>query len=181
LAFHVTPKKESIKDFRLKIKNKTRKTLTLNKEEWVNRVNPIIRGKVNYYLTIVKAIKANEELGQNSHCTTRWMRSILLDLDGYIRRRLRVAFIHKHPNQKKEQKMRYKWNNNFFVGIKLIPAYWLYLNKALGYTLEQYLEEMREKGKRKQRNAIRRAKEKGEEYYTPHRLQKMQNAWNASS
>ncbi|MGD6858357.1 reverse transcriptase domain-containing protein, partial [Bacillus infantis] len=42
LAFHVTPKKESIKDFRLKIKNKTRKTLTLNKEEWVNRVNPII-------------------------------------------------------------------------------------------------------------------------------------------
>lgn len=181
LAFHVTPKKESIKDFRLKIKNKTRKTLTLSKEEWVNRVNPIIRGKVNYYLTIVKAIKANEELGQKSHCTTRWMRSILLDLDGYIRRRLRVAFIHKHPNQKKEQKMRYKWNNIFFVGIKLIPAYWLYLNKALGYTLEQYLEEMREKGKRKQRNAIRRAKEKGEEYYTPHRLQKMQNAWNASS
>ncbi|GLB58247.1 group II intron reverse transcriptase/maturase [Cytobacillus sp. NCCP-133] len=181
LAFHVTPKKESIKDFRLKIKDKTRKTLTLNKEEWVNRVNPIIRGKVNYYLTNVKAIKANEELAQKSHCVTRWMRRILLGLDGYIRKRLRVAFIHKHPNQKKEQKMRYKWNKGFFVGIKLIPSYWLYLNKALGYTLEQYLEEMREKGKRKQRNAIRRAKEKGEEYFTPHRLQKMQNAWNASS
>ncbi|MCM3672291.1 group II intron reverse transcriptase/maturase, partial [Mesobacillus maritimus] len=48
-VFHVTPKKESIKDFRLKIKAKTRKTLTLSKEEWINRVNPIIRGKVNYY------------------------------------------------------------------------------------------------------------------------------------
>lgn len=180
-VFHVTPKKESIKDFRLKIKDKTRKTLTLNKEEWINRVNPIIRGKVNYYVTIIKAIKANEKLGQKSSCITRWMRRIFLEMDGYIRRRLRVAFIHKHPNQRKEQKMRYKWSNGFFVGIKLIPSYWLYLNKAYGYTLEQYLEEMKERGKRKVQKAVKRAKEKGEEYYTPHRLQKMQNAWNASS
>ncbi|MGF7185400.1 hypothetical protein GGQ84_001487 [Desulfitispora alkaliphila] len=42
-------------------------------------------------------------------------------------------------------------------------------------------EEMTIKQKRKQQNKIKRAKEKGEEYYTPHRLQKMQNAWNASS
>jgi len=180
-VFHVTPKKESIKDFRLKIKAKTRKTLTLSKEVWINRVNPIIRGKVNYYVTIIKAIRANEELGQKSHCITRWMRRTLLDMDGYIRKRLRVAFIHKHPNQRKEKKMRYKWNNSFFVGIKLIPSYWLYLNKAFGYTIEQYLEEIKLYGKRKQRNAIKRAKEKGVEYYTPHRIQKMQNAWNASS
>lgn len=180
-VFHVTPKKESIKDFRSKIKAKTQKTLTLSKEEWVNRVNPIIRGKVNYYVTIIKAIRANEELGQKSHCVTRWMRKIFMEMDGYIRRRLRVAFIHKHPSQKKEQKMRYKWNNSFFVGVKLIPSYWLYLNKAYGYTLEQYLEEIIGRGKRKQRRAVMRAKEKGEEYFTPHRLQKMQNAWNASS
>ena len=180
-VFHVTPKKDSIKDFRLKIKEKTRKTLTLSKEEWVNRVNPIIRGKVNYYFTIIKAIKANEELGQKSHCITRWMRRILLDLDGYIRKRMRVAFIHKHPNQKNEQKMRSKWNISFFVGIKLIPTYWLYLNKAYEYTLEDYLIEMKSKGKRKQQRAIQRTKEKGKEYFTPHRLEKMHNAWNASS
>jgi RNA-directed DNA polymerase len=179
--FHVTPKEESIKDFRLKIKAKTRKTLTLSKGEWINRVNPIIRGKVNYYVTIIKAIKANKELGQKSHCITRWMRRIFLNMDGYIRKRLRVAFIHKHPNQRKEQKMRYKWNTRFFIGVKLIPSYWLYLNKAFGYTLDQYLEEMTARGKRKQQNAYKRAKEKGEEYFTPHRLQKMQNAWNASS
>lgn len=180
-VFYVTPKKESIKDFRLKIKEKTRKTLTLNKEEWINRVNPIIRGKVNYYMTIIKAIKANEEHGQKSRCVTRWMRRILSDVDGYIRKRLRVAFIHKHPSQKKEQKMRYKWNKAFFVGIKLIPSYWLYLNKAFGYSLDEYLSEMKSKGKRKQQNSIKRGKEKGEEYFTPYRLQKMQNAWNASS
>lgn len=103
----------------------------------------------------------------------------LLALVGYIRKRLRAAFIDKHPNQRKEKKMRYKLNNGFFVGFKLIPCYWLYLNKAYGYTLEAYVTEMKEKGKRHQQNAYRRAK--GEEYFTPHRLQKMQDAWNASS
>lgn len=181
LHFQVTPKKESIKDFRLKIKEKTRKTLTLSKEEWVERVNPIIRGKVNYYITVIKAIKANEKLGQRSHCRTRLIRRILMDVDGYIRKRLRVAFIHKHPSQRKGQKMHYKWNNSFFVGIKLIPSYWLYLNKAYGYTLEQYLLEIKFKAKINLQNKIKRAKEKGEEYFTPYRLQKMQNAWNASS
>ncbi|MFD1852268.1 group II intron reverse transcriptase/maturase [Oceanobacillus bengalensis] len=180
-TFLVTPKEESIKDFRLKIKEKTRKTLTLSKEEWINRVNPIIRGKVNYYVTIIEAIKENQSYGQKSHCVTRRMRRILLALDGYIRKRLRVAFIHHHPSQKKEQKMRYKWNIAYFVAINLIPSYWLYLNKAVGYSLESYLSDMTKKSKRKTRNAIRRAKAKGEEYFTPHRLQKMQNAWNASS
>ncbi|TLS34892.1 group II intron reverse transcriptase/maturase [Pseudalkalibacillus caeni] len=180
-VFHVTPKEESIKDFRMKIKQKTRKTLTLSKEEWINRVNPIIRGKVNYYVTVIEAIKANEKYGLKSHCVTKWIRRTLLSLDGYIRRRLRVAFIHKHPNQKKEQKMRYKWNRAYFVSIKLIPAYWLYLNRVYGYTLDQYVDEMRVKGKAKLKRAIQRAKEKGEEYYSPRRLEKMQNAWNASS
>lgn len=180
-VFHVTPKEESIKDFRLKIKGKTRKTLTLSKEEWIRRVNPVIRGKVNYYVTVIEAIKENKKLGMENHCITRWIRQTLLAMDGYIRKRLRVAFIHKHPNQKKEQKMRYKWNKAFFIRIKLIPSYWLYLNKAYGYTLEQYLSDMKEKGRRKLQRAVQRAKEKGEEYYTPHRRQKMQNAWNASS
>lgn len=180
-VFYVTPKKESIKDFRLKIKEKTRKTLTLSKEVWVSRVNPIIRGKVNYYFTIIKAIKANEELGQKSRCITRWIRRTLLNLDGYIRKRMRVAFIHNHPSQKKERKMRSKWNISFFAGIKLIPTYWLYLNKAYGYTLENYLKDMNLKSKRKKQREIARAKEKGEEYFTPYRLQKMRNAWNASS
>ena len=155
--------------------------MTFNKEEWVNRVNPVIRGKVNYYLTIVKAIKANEELGQESHCRTRMTRRILQDIDGYIRKRLRVAFIHKHPNQRKGMKMNSLWNNAFFLKIKLIPSYWLYLNKAYGYTKEQYLLDISKTSKKRLQKQIKRAKAKGEEYYTPHRLQKMQNAWNASS
>ncbi|MDQ6596339.1 group II intron reverse transcriptase/maturase [Bacillus salipaludis] len=179
--FNVTPKEESIRDFRLKIKEKTRKSLTLSKEEWINRVNPIIRGKVNYYVTIIKAVKANEEYGQKSHCRTRWIRKILERIDGYIRKRLRVALIHKHPTQRKGMRMNTLWNNEFFLKIKLIPSYWLYLNKAYGYTIEQYLSDMSKSAKRRFQYKVKRAKEKGEEYFTPHRLQKMQNAWNASS
>ncbi|WP_180994147.1 hypothetical protein [Bacillus sp. Marseille-P3661] len=77
--------------------------------------------------------------------------------------------------------MNSKWNNAFFLKIQLIPSYWLYLNKAYGYTKEQYLNDMTKKAKRNLKKRISRAKEKGEEYYTSHRLQKMQNAWNASS
>jgi RNA-directed DNA polymerase len=51
-VFHVTPKEESIKDFRLKIKERTCKTLTLNKEEWVNRVNQLLEGKLTTILPL---------------------------------------------------------------------------------------------------------------------------------
>jgi RNA-directed DNA polymerase len=180
-VFHVTPKEGYMKDFRLKIKEKTRKTLTLNKEEWLKRVNPIIRGKVNYFLTIYKAIAENEEMGQKSRCNLRWMRSKFKAIDGYIRKRLRVAFIHKHPSQSKEKKMRYKWNNTFFAKIGLISTYWLYLNGIYGYTLEQYIEDMKTVSKKKIKRQMEHYKRNGKEYYTPHRKQKMQNAWNASS
>ena len=179
-VFFVVPKEESIKDFRLKIKKKTPKKLTLDKVDWVNRVNPIIRGKINYYVLVIEAIKENIELGQNSHCVTRKIRRILESLDGYIRKRLRVAFMHRHPSQIKEYKMRYKWNNEFFIAIKLIPCLWLYLNKAIGTTLDDFAREKKIKAKRKYELAKFRAKMKGEEYFSPLRLQKMQNAWNAS-
>lgn len=55
----VKPRQETWKDFRLKIKAKTRKTLTQSKEKWFEQVNPIIRGKVSYFLTIHEAIKEN--------------------------------------------------------------------------------------------------------------------------
>jgi group II intron reverse transcriptase/maturase len=181
LSYHVTPKEESIKDFRLKIKGKTRKSLTLNKEEWIKRVNPIIRGKMNYYLTIIDAIRENQSAGQKSHCKTRWMRRLLISLDGYIRKRLRVAFIHKHPSQRKGMKMNSLWNNVYFVKINLISTYWMYLNKAYEYSIDEYLKVLKTRTKKQLESRIRKAKEKGEEYYTPHRLQKMQNAWNASS
>ena len=88
--------------------------------------------------------------------------------------------MHKHPSQAKEYKMRYKWNNEFFIAIKLIPSLWLYLNKAYGQTLEDFAIGKRKKAKHRYELAKLRFKTKGTEYFSPPRLQKMQNAWNAS-
>lgn len=152
----------------------------MDKIDWVNRVSPIIRRKINYYVLVIEAIKENMELGQKSHCVTRKIRRILESLDGYIRKRLPVAFMHKHPSQIKEYMMRYKWNNQFFITIKIISCLWLYLNKAIGTILDDFAWEKKIKAKRKCELAKFRAKMKGKEYFSPLCLQKMQNGWNAS-
>lgn len=57
--FMIEPSGKSLKDFKKKIKDATGKTLTLSQEVWMNRVNPIIRGKVNFYLYPFKAVEKN--------------------------------------------------------------------------------------------------------------------------
>lgn len=167
------PKEETWKDFRQKIKAKTRKTLTLSKEKWLNTVNPIIRGKVNYFLTIYEAIKENEKYGFKSQCFFKAFGNELLAIDGYIRRRLRVAMIHKNPSQRKGWLMTTKWNNEFFATIGLIPSYWYYYHKIYGFSLMSYIQRMKEKQRTKHARRIQQAKEKGQTYYTPDRVRKM--------
>ncbi|BFH63544.1 hypothetical protein PAJ34TS1_41360 [Paenibacillus azoreducens] len=62
--FIAKPKDSTWKDLKQKVKAKTRKTLTLNKKAWLERVNPIIRGKVNYFLNLYKAVEENKRYGQ---------------------------------------------------------------------------------------------------------------------
>lgn len=174
--FIVKPKETTWKDFRQKIKAKTRKTLTLNVKAWLERVNPVIRGKVNYFLNIYKAVKANEFYGQKSRCFINAFRNELLAIDGYIRRRLRVAMIHKHPSQRKGWLMTTKWNNEYFAKVGLIPALWLYYNLQYGHTNEDYIDYMNEKQKKNQQRRIRKAKRQGKNYYNPERVRKMKYA-----
>lgn len=172
--FLAQPKQDSWKDFRQKIKAKTRKTLTLNSKAWLERVNPVIRGKANFYLTIYKAVEANKQHGQQSRCYYNIFGKELLAIDGYIRRRLRVAMIHKHPSQRKGDAMKTRWNNEFFARIGLVPAYWWYYSRQYGYTIEQYLDYMAKRQTARKSREIERMKEKGQEYYTPDRVRKMQ-------
>lgn len=174
--FIAKPKDSTWKDFKQKIKAKTKKTLTLNKKEWLERVNPVIRGKVNYFLNLFKAMEENRRYGQESRCFVNACRNNLLDVDGYIRKRLRVAMIHKHPSQRKGHAMKTKWNNEFFARIGLIPAHWLYLHEQYGYSLDDYLDYMKTRQAAKQQRKVQKAKERGEEYYTPERVRKMQYA-----
>ncbi|WP_377907526.1 hypothetical protein [Bacillus chungangensis] len=162
--------------FQAKIKMKTRKTLTFSKEEWINRVNKIIRGKVNYFLTLWQAIDENKKYGLNSSCYYNTFKNELLAIDGYIRKRLRVAMIHKHPSQRKGWAMCTKWNIEFFAGIGLIPSFLQYYGKQFGYELLDYLRYMKDKQSKKYKRAIERAKEKGENYFSLETVRKMKYA-----
>jgi RNA-directed DNA polymerase len=176
LYFVVKPTESSLKEFKAKIKEKTRKTLTLGKEAWIDRVNPIIRGKVNYYLNLHKAVEANRKYGLESRCFLKAFSKDLHEIDAYTRQRLRVAMIHDHPTQRKGWAMTTKWSNEFFVRIGLISANWLYYNKMFGYTKEQYIQRQTEKTRKKREKHIAKLKEKGQEYYTPDRVRKIRYA-----
>mgnify|MGYP001945386787 CR=1 FL=1 len=170
------PKDAMWKDFRQKIKNKTRKTLTKSQKEWVMEVNPVIRGKTNYYLNLWKAKEANKQFGIPCSCYFNVCYKELLAIDGYIRKRLRVAMIHRNPTQRKGMAMKTKWNIEFFARIGLVSAFQHYYGEQYGHTIEDYVNYMKEKAQKKLKRAKERAKEKGEVYYSKWRLQKMKNA-----
>jgi RNA-directed DNA polymerase len=172
--FLAQPKESTWKDFRQKIKAKTRKTLTLNPKAWLEQVNPVFRGKVNYYLTLYKAVQENMKYGQKSHCYFNIFGKQLMAVDGYIRQRLRVAMVHNHPSQRKGHAMKTRWNNEYFARIGLIPTYWLYNSTQYGYTIDEYIDYMNKRQGKHQARKVERAKEKGQEYYTPDRVRKMQ-------
>lgn len=171
--FLAEPTAESLKDFKRKIKKATKKTLTLSKEAWIKRVNPIIRGKVNYYLILHKAVEKNKEFGLKSRCYLKSFSKELHKIDAYVRRRLRVCMIHKHPTVRKGMAMKTKWNIEFFCRINLIPAGWLYYDNMWGYPIEKYVQRQTEKNKRKNEKYIQNLKSRGVEYYTKRRLEKI--------
>lgn len=168
--FMVEPTEESLKDFKYKIKKATRKTLTLSQEVWVKKVNPIIRGKVNYYNIPYKAVQNNKEYGLESRCYLQSVSKELHKIDAYTRQRLRVCMIHKHPTVRKAMAMKHKWNVEHFCRIKLIPAGWLYYDNMWGYSIETYIERQTIKNKRENKKRIERLKAKGINYYTKKRL-----------
>ncbi len=174
--FMVKPTKASIKDFKKKIKDATRKTLTLSKLEWVERVNMIIRGKVNYYLTVHKAIELNSRAGQTSHVHVPATASDLDGIDSYIRQRLRKCMIHGHSSVRRAFAMMKKWNIEFFCMIGLIPATWYFFKSTYDYPIEEYIVRKVERNKVKSKRAIENSRQEGKEYFTKHRLNKIANA-----
>lgn len=165
------PKDSTWNDFRQKIKDKTKKTLTFSKEVWIERVNQVIRGKVNYFLTLWNAINENKKYGREFSCFFNVIKDDLLAIDSFIRRRLRVAMIHDHPSQRKGHKMKTKWGIEFFARIGLVPTFQYYYGKQYGYTIEDYIQYMKEKQEKKYKRALQRAKERGEKYFTPKTVQ----------
>lgn len=78
--------------------------------------------------------------------------------------------VHKNPSQRKGWLFTQKWNNEYFARIGLIPGNWLYFNKMWGYELETYIERQKERAKKKLNSKIANKLKRGQEYYTPARL-----------
>ncbi len=72
--------------------------------------------------------------------------------------------------------MKTRWNNEYFARTGLIPTYWLYNSIQFGYSIEQYIDYMSKRQDRKHARKVEREKEKGQEYYTPDLVRKMQYA-----
>ena len=124
--YSIVPTEKSIKTFKKAIKDKTQRKWTKPKEEWIKDINPIIVGKTNYFLNVYKALKVFEGRIQ-THCVIHAMSTYLDKMDSYVRQRLRMCMIHKHPTVRKSYGMHYKWNIKFFVCVGLIPSKWLSL------------------------------------------------------
>lgn len=174
--YWIEPTEQSLKEFKRKIKEKTPKKLTLSKEEWIKRVNPIIRGKVNYYLNVYEALEVFKRAKYETHCNIDIMGKKLHRIDMYVRQRLRLCMISKHPTVRKAQGMKAKWNIEFFAKIGLVPGNWYYFNKVYGYTIEKYVERQQSKNKIKRKNYIEKLKSEGKHYYTKARQTKISYA-----
>ena len=171
--YSIVPTEKSIKTFKKAIKDKTQRTWTKPKEEWIKDANPIIVGKTNYYLNVYKPLKVFEGHMQ-THCVIRAMSKHLERMDKYVRQRLRMCMIHKHPTVRKAFGMCYKWNIEFFVRIGLIPSKWWFYYKMWGtYTIEKYVEYHMHRNKVDMDKRIQKSKELGIAFYTKERLKKM--------
>ena len=176
--YSIVPTEKSIKTFKKAIKDKTQRKWTKPKEEWINDVNPIIVGKTNYYLNVHIALKVFEGHMQ-THCVIRAMSIYLEKMDKYVRQRLRVCMIHKHPTVRKSYGMRYKWNIEFFARIGLIPSKWWFYYKMWGtYTIEKYVETHMQRNKAYMDKHIQKRKDQGIVFYTKERLKKMDYAFS---
>ena len=176
--YSIVPTEKSIKTFKKAIKDKTQRKWTKPKEEWIKDINPIIVGKTNYFLNVYKALKVFEGRIQ-THCVIHAMSTYLDKMDSYVRQRLRMCMIHKHPTVRKSYGMHYKWNIKFFVCVGLIPSkWWFYYKMWETYTIEKYVEYHMRRNNVNMVKRIQILKEQGVEYYTKERLKKMGYAFS---
>ena len=176
--YSIVPTEKSIKTFKKAIKDKTQRKWTKPKEVWIKDINPIIVGKTNYFLNVYKALKVFEGRIQ-THCVIHAMSTYLDKMDSYVRQRLRMCMIHKHPTVRKSYGMHYKWNIKFFVCVGLIPSkWWFYYKMWKTYTIEKYVVYHMRRNNVNMVKRIQILKEQGVEYYTKERLKKMGYAFS---
>ncbi len=117
--YGVRPSDKALKKFKEDIKARTGKSLSKSFEQWVDELNPILRGKFNYFLISAKAClemkQMMKERGKDFHGISFGKYDAL---DGYVRQRLRVNFANRgkhHARYADGGILKLKYSNRFFL------------------------------------------------------------------
>lgn len=153
--YFVRPSDKSLKKFKEDLKAKTCKSFSHSFEEWKGLLNPILRGKFNYFLVANRAAKAVwEECSRRNMAFHGRARRNYNDLDGYVRQRLRVNFANRgkrHALWKDGKMLTVKYGNSFFARVLgLVSGHYMAMQiRDPSITIDAYL--MSIKGKRRKR------------------------------
>lgn len=154
--YKVSPSEKSIKKFKEDVKGLTCKTHSHSFEQWTAILNPVLRGKFNYFMVIQRACSAVaavlKERGRPFHAISY---KGYAGLDGYVRQRLRVNFANRgkrHARFKNglDFKAKCKYSNAFFFKeMGLVSGqfmHWRLYHPSM--TVDEFLEKIKEKKKR---------------------------------
>ncbi len=139
------PSNDSVKKFKTDVKKLTRKSLSKSFEQWALELNPVIRGKYNYFLVSYKAaLKVQNDLNKTGRKFHGRAKKPYKELDGYVRQRLRVNFANRgkrHAKVVDGKKYNVKYGNEFFIRILgLVTGDYLIVKLiAPQLTINQYL------------------------------------------
>lgn len=149
------PSLKSYKKFKSDIKAKTCKTCTFSFEKWKEILNPILRGKFNYFLIPFEVKKELKPLLEDKGRVMHGVPTVdAYHLDTYVRQRLRVNFScrgKKHGGQAQGKLLNVKYGNKFFIkDMGLVTGTYL---RALflhpGTTIDDYINEVNKRFKNK--------------------------------
>ena len=152
--YRIVPSEKSIRKFKADIKARTGKTLSKSFEQWKEELNPILRGKYNYFLISVRASeavkKALAERGRAYHGIPFGKYEML---DGYVRQRLRVNFANRgkhHARYVDGMLLNVKYDVRFFLQVMGLTtgSYMYNLVYCPDITPESYLSKRENKRKK---------------------------------
>lgn len=149
--YTIKANEKSIKKFKSDIKSMTPKNCTFSFEKWAKILNPVLRGKFNYFQIISRACKEVKETMEKDGNPFHGYPHMNYDiLDSYVRQRLRVNFScrgKKHGGVRQGKMLTVKYGNEFFIkDMKLVTG--KYLNNLVynsTLTIEEYIEKLRKK------------------------------------
>lgn len=149
-----SPSIKSMKKFKTDIKAKTKKSWTYSFEKWKEILNPILRGKFNYFLIPFEVKKELEPILKEMGRTMYGIPTLKTGtLDGYVRQRLRVSFScrgKKHGGQTQGKLLTVKYGNEFFVkDMGLVTGEYLkYLIFSPNLSIDEFLSQTKERKKK---------------------------------